>query len=462
MKKYNTFKILFIALGIMAILSWIIPGSTIGETVTTLPRETVGLWDIFQYPIAVFRYFTPNAIFILVVGGFYGIINETGVYKNILNAIVKKFKNKEKLFLIITMILIAIITSLAGLNIPLILIFPFIISLLLLMGYDRLTILVSTVGSFLVGIIGSTYSNSVNGSINYVLGIDYRAEILSKVFLLLISLLLLVIYVLNNKKENAKLLGKKFEDPYYINKKTTNKNIKGLVIVLITVPVIMLLSSLNWNSAFGIRWFEVCYNKIMSFEVFNVKIFSNLLGNMVPFGYWGIIEFTVLLLIASITLVLIYKIKTEDALDAFIAGSKKMAPIALITVLAYIPILITSYHPYLITVSNWLLKITPKFNILTFIATTSIGSVLMVDLHEYILSIAPLIKTVVTDTAVYPVIGFLMQSIYGLVMFAAPTSILLLGGIVYLDIPYKTWLKYIYKLLLQILIIIIIMSTIIV
>ena len=41
----------------MALLSWI-PGATVGETVTITPKETVGLWDIFKYPVEVFQYFS--------------------------------------------------------------------------------------------------------------------------------------------------------------------------------------------------------------------------------------------------------------------------------------------------------------------------------------------------------------------------------------------------------------------
>lgn len=462
MKKYKIFKILFITLGIMALLSWIIPGATVGETVTITPKETVGLWDIFKYPVEVFRYFSPNAMFILAVGGFYGIINTTGAYNNVLNAIVKKFKNKEKLFLILIMFLIAIITSLTGLNIPLILIFPFIVSILLLMEYDRLTILVSLLGSYLVGIMGSIYSNGINGPINYVLNIEYSSELLSKFFLLIISFLLLTVYVLNNKKNNKKLLDKKYEDPYYINTKTLNKNSKGLVIVLITLVIMILMGSLNWNSAFGITLFEEWYEKIIAFEISGFPILSSLLGGVSPFGYWGVIEFTALILMASIAIILIYKIKLDDAFDSFVEGSKKIAPVAIIITVAYMAIIISTYHPYLLAVSNWLLNITSKFNIITFITSASIGSTFMVDFHEYVLTIAPLIRHIFTDINIYPLIGFLFQSTYALIMFIAPTSLLLLGGLIYLDIPYKTWLKYIYKLLLQILIIVIIMSTIII
>ena len=38
-------------------------------------------------------------------------------------------------------------------------------------------------------------------------------------------------------------------------------------------------------------------------------------------------------------------------------------------------------------------------------------------------------------------------------MFIAPTSLLLVGGLTYLNISYKEWLKYIWKYLIQVLVI---------
>jgi uncharacterized ion transporter superfamily protein YfcC len=44
---------------------------------------------------------------------------------------------------------------------------------------------------------------------------------------------------------------------------------------------------------------------------------------------------------------------------------------------------------------------------------------------------------------------------YGLVSLIAPTSILLIIGLVYYDIPYTTWLKFIWRLLLKLIILVI-------
>ena len=58
--------------------------------------------------------------------------------------------------------------------------------------------------------------------------------------------------------------------------------------------------------------------------------------------------------------------------------------------------------------------------------------------------------------------ALVQQTVHGLVNLVAPTSIILVAGLKYLDVSYKDWLKNIYKYvllaLLIILIIIIIMT----
>ena len=40
---------------------------------------------------------------------------------------------------------------------------------------------------------------------------------------------------------------------------------------------------------------------------------------------------------------------------------------------------------------------------------------------------------------------------YGLTMLVAPTSVILMGILTYLDIPYTKWLKTVWKLVLELL-----------
>ena len=62
--------------------------------------------------------------------------------------------------------------------------------------------------------------------------------------------------------------------------------------------------------------------------------------------------------------------------------------------------------------------------------------------------------TFFTDSAVYPLCGLITHSMYGFALLIAPTSSVLLFSLSILDIKYLTWLKKIWKLLLEFLLII--------
>ena len=65
------------------------------------------------------------------------------------------------------------------------------------------------------------------------------------------------------------------------------------------------------------------------------------------------------------------------------------------------------------------------------------------------------------DKANLSVYAVMFQSLYGLVQLIGPTSILLIVGLSYLEVPYKTWLKYIWRFIVELLIIILIVLMIV-
>ena len=74
----------------------------------------------------------------------------------------------------------------------------------------------------------------------------------------------------------------------------------------------------------------------------------------------------------------------------------------------------------------------------------------------------PYVTTVVTDTTLYPILGVMTQAVYGLMMLVAPTSAVLVGVLSFLDIPYLQWLKHIWKLFVELLIVLVVLFLILV
>ena len=55
----------------------------------------MGLFDLFNYPLTALSYFGYIALFIVLVGGFYGILHKIPAYRTFLDKIVAVFKGKE-------------------------------------------------------------------------------------------------------------------------------------------------------------------------------------------------------------------------------------------------------------------------------------------------------------------------------------------------------------------------------
>ena len=120
MKKHNTVKVVLITMVLFMLLSWILPAAYFQSSYVSQGRVQMGLFDLFSYPVTAVSYFGFIALFVLVVGGFYGVLYKTGAYRTLLDTIVKKFKGKEKIVLSVIMVLFAILTSVCGLELGII------------------------------------------------------------------------------------------------------------------------------------------------------------------------------------------------------------------------------------------------------------------------------------------------------------------------------------------------------
>ncbi len=461
MKKHSGLKVVLITILVLALLTWILPVAVYQGSYVDQGRSQVGLFNLFSYPIATVTYFGYIGAFIILIGGFYGVLSKTGVYRTLLDKIVRKFKGKELWVLGILMVLLAVATSICGLSLALMVFFPFIISLILLMGYNKLVAASVTVGSVMIGTMGTTFAASTVDLLNQTLGLTVQSEIITKVVILLIGLILLIFNTLWYAKKVKGAVSEKKEE--FIPEKTTSKRkVWPLIVVLDLIFVLMVLGMTTWNEAFNLDIFDTATEAVTTFEIGGFAIFGKLLGSAVPaFGYWSIYEIMITLAVASIVIALIYRVKINDFISGFIAGAKRAFGPAVLMVLIYTCLILASSHPFQLVIAHFLIGLTKSFNVVTTTIVAILTSLFNVDLSYGVSYIVPYVTSVVTDTSLYPLIAIIFQTIYGFVMLVAPTSVILMGTLAYLRIPYQDWLKYIWKLLLQLIVVLFIIFTII-
>lgn len=510
MKKHNTFKVVLITILVLVLLTWILPAAYYSGSYIDQGRVQMGIFDLFNYPVTSISYFGYIAIYVLVVGGFYGVLNKIGAYRTMLDKLVSKFKGKEVVVLSIMMVLISILTSVCGLQLGLVIFFPMIISLILLMGFDKIVAALAVVGSTMIGMLGTTYGYNNTGIIPSILGNGFADQILTKCILLFLGMVLLIFntiwYIKKSKSANKKANVKKVEAKEEKKTTKTTKNSKNsktkssqdtkaavkeekvivvteedeedsyvpatisgkkhvvwpLALVLFLIFVILVLAFISWSGAFGLTAMQDATTAVTSFEVFGFPLFGKLLGTINAFGSWSVVDLIVVLMVFMLILALIYKVKFNEVIDGFIDGVKRALGPAVIVVLLYTILVIATYHPFQLVIYKAILGITEGFNVFTTFIVAILSALFNVDPAYAFQSSLPYFASIVTNADNYPIVAVVYQAAYGLTMLVAPTSLILMGTLSYLKVSYGKWFKTIWKLLLELLVLLLIVFTILI
>lgn len=469
MKKNSLLKAILYVFLAYVVLSWVVKVGTYSNgTLTATDTSPVGLVDLVRYPIVTLSssLFVLSALVILAIGGFYAVLNKTGVYGNIIEGIKKKFKGQEFKFVVISVIVLSVLASLTGLTLPLFILVPFFTTVILTLGYKKLTAFLATIGAILVGNMASTYGFNINGYIKYFLNVDMSKTIFYRIIFLVVVIGILIFVLskvakldLVKPKKATKKTSKKetleaevSEDviPLYDGVSNKKKSALPLIVVTVILVVISLLGMYNWSNGLGVSIFDNIYESITSFEINGYPIFKNLIGSLDPIGYWSNYEFVLLIVVASLLIGWIYNLKLGETVSAFIDGAKKMVRVALYMVLANVIFLMmnsssTGANMY-VTIADKVMGLTSGFNSFTTGITSVIGSLFYNDFPYMLNSLYSMLSTYEEKL---PLIGLIIQSLHGFMMLIVPTSAMLVAGLTYLDIPYIDYLKKMWKYLLM-------------
>mgnify|MGYP004552807731 CR=1 FL=1 len=486
MKKNNLFKILGIVLAGYVLLSWLVPivVSIFGWKVEA--SYQIGLTKFGSTFIDAFAGFSNVIVFILLIGGLYAVMDATGAYKPAIEKLAEKFKGKEKLVLITIIVLMAIISSITGLELGLLILFPFIISLVLMMGYDKIIALVATFGATIVGMYGATYAGTLYGYLDGFMQTKPTDNILAKVILFVLALGLLIGFTLIYMKKNNMLPEKtankakkskekaakktvksetKKEKVKKADKKEKEKKVWPLLLVLGLLFLVLILGTTAWGNIFSSNWFATAHDTIMNkWKIGGFKVVEKLFGGLDAFGTWTsstrYVSYSIMILFAVATLAIVYKVKLKDAFDAFVKGIKEYVVPAFLALIAYSIFVFTIYYPVLGVITTWITGLTDSFNIVTSGLHAIISSVFYPDFSYYGYYIVYTFVQTIKDTSLYSLIGLVFTNLYALVMLVAPTSVLLLTSLSISEVKYTEWLKFIWKYALCLLVVSFIVFTV--
>jgi len=505
MKKHNIIKVVLITMLVFLLLSWILPAAYYSGQYVDQGRVQMGLFDLFNYPLTALSYFGYVGLFFILVGGFYGILYKIPAYRTFLERIVKIFEGKEKILLSIFVVIIALLVSVCGLQFGIALFIPFIVSIILLMGYDKITAALVTIGGVIAGLIGTTFTPASANNLVGELGLLQNFQLGARFIILLVAVIIVIVNVIIYANTKGKVkVSKKEEIKKEIKatvekiekvvakkapakkapakkapakkapaKKTTKKGKNANKAALIEEDVIMVpakadgkhkvwpfvvtfsllfvlfvLAYMPWG-VLKVDIFDKATKAVQEFTLFKFPLFAKILGTFNSFGNWSITDIFLPLGLVILVLVLIYKVKLDDIFDGFIEGAKKALAPAVIVLLLYSILVLVTYHPFQLVIYKAILGLSKGFNVATTVIVALLAPIFNSDAAYSYQSVVPYFASIVTKSSNYPLAAIIFQSMYGLVMLFAPTSLVLMGILSVLKVSYKDWLKNVWKLLLE-------------
>lgn len=460
-KKDYLLKIVLIPLLVYLLLTLFIPAGSFsnGEFVKG-DVSSLGIYGLFSAPITSFSILIQNVIFLLCVGGFYGVLNKTGAYQNIVDFLAKENK---RVILIVSVVIFALLSSLFGGTMFVFstssslfggvmvafLFIPLFISVLVKAGYSKVSSMAATIGATLVGTVASTTGNL--GFFKNYLNLEPKSYIIYNIIMLIVLCFLLCMFIITkDKKEDHKKESVK-DIPLYEVSKDSKKSSVPLVIILVVAFLLIVVGGYNWQATYGFQGFADIHEKILGIELFKTSVFTWLIGNYSQIGTFSIIDVSVFIFIVSLIIAWVYSV--SDFVESFKNGAKQMLLPSVYIVLASVIFtqVLTTNGNVCITISNAVLKLFKDFNVFTGTLTGILGSFFYNDSLYLINGLYGIISTF--DVTKLPLILNVFQSTFGVMMFILPVSVLLIGGLKYMNVSYKEWVKYIWVFLLQVFII---------
>lgn len=470
-KKHNLAKWLMLFGFLGMALTWIFSfGRYNGATFTEVQMYQQGLSDIPNYLYYAINFAGDKLIFLLILGFFYGILNKIEGYKKLVKNIANKFKGKEIVFALFVSLLLALMTSLFSQTFIAFVFVPFIISILLAMNVDKITAFAVTFGSIMIGLLGITYGGEGAYWFNYYTSLSTSTGLLYRVLVLVVAYILFNFFTVMRINKNIKNKNKVEADnvPFIVEKVDEKAKSWPIVIIFFIIMVVLVLGFVNWNT-FGITCFDDFHKWLIELKIGDFPIFAKILGNIateanqfniIPgaFGHWDLFIANTFLGFMTIIVALIGRVKFDEFLDGCIDGAKAMAkPIALFigTYLVMLPVYQSTVIP---TITNTIFKNISSFNPYLVSLNALLTNIFHADFGFTGFTIGTFFVSNYASNI--EVIHTIFTTLYGFGSLCLPTSGILLIGLSYLDIDYKTWIKYIWMFIVAMLVILLVLFTI--
>ena len=213
----SAYTILFALIVLMAALTWIVPAGqydraaneALGKDVPVPGSYQVvdaapqGIFEIFLAPIAGFYdpvEYIANAIdvslFVLIIGGFLGVVTATGAINTGIEQAMTRLKGREKWMIPFMMLLFAAGGTTYGMAEETLAFYPLLIPVMIAAGYDALTGVAIIMLGAGIGVLGSTINPFSTAIASDAAGIPFTQGMALRLIILAFGWLITVAFVM--------------------------------------------------------------------------------------------------------------------------------------------------------------------------------------------------------------------------------------------------------------------------
>ncbi|WP_226376866.1 YfcC family protein [Oceanobacillus halotolerans] len=472
-KMPTAYTLLFAIIVVIAFLTWVVPAGEyevvdpesgefepIPGTYSEVEQNPQGVWEVLYAPIRGFFDAQDIAFFVLVIGGFIGVMVKTGAIDAGIGRIVRGLRGKEHLLIPVLMTVFALGGTTYGMAEETIAFYPLLIPVLIAAGYDSLTAVSIIALGAGVGVLGSTMNPFATGIASGFAGISIGEGITLRLIILVLSLVIAIVFVMryakrvkedpgkslvaDMKEDNEKhfLEGQSGEIPEFTRRR------KAVLWVFGITFLIMILAVIPWAYKFNIPLFENINDVLLG-----IPVIGPFLGNIIPLGDWWFGELTLLFLFSSIIIAFMYRMGEEEFTSTFVDGARDLLGVALIIGISRGISVVMSDGGMTATVLHWGEMMLDGIGPVAFANLSYLFYLPLSFLVPSTSGLATLSMPIMAPLAEFAGVGGEMavtafQSASGLVNLVTPTSAVIMGALAIARVPYNVYFKHVWKLLI--------------
>jgi uncharacterized ion transporter superfamily protein YfcC len=460
----SAYTILFALIVLAAIATWVIPAgvynlNAAGEPIPGTYHEVAAkpsriLVDSLTAPInglygienaqGNINYYNSGtlfgaidiALFILVIGGFLGVTMKTGAIQAGIGTLVQRMHGRERWMIPVLMGVFALGGTTFGMAEESLAFYALVITVMIAAGYDALTGAAIVLLGCGIGVLGSTVNPFATGIASGIAGISISEGIIGRLVILIVGLAIGIFFVLRYadrvKRDPSKSLVYEMKTENEARFRAESQ--AGAVTMTDTQKTVLALFALA---------FVVMIYGVVPWEDIGIPF---------PTWWWWFPEMTASFLLFAIIIGLVGRMREGDLTTSFVDGARDLLGVALIIGIARGITVLMNNGKITDTILHWVEKALGDTGQVAFLLLMFL---LFLPLSFVIPSTSGLATLSMPIMA--PLAGFLgvsaalvvtaYQSASGVMNLVVPTSAVVMGGLAIARVPYGTYLRWVWPLL---------------